>query len=118
MTPTPRCGTPPPGNGKDAGDDAKPKEKHRSAYDGKLYVEAYLKQQNQLADDAPQAIAQSVISGFETVNAARVQDTHQIKGMLANLVHKIDELDAKLSAASATGLNVAAKASAKSAHET
>ena len=103
---------------KDAGDDAKPKEKHRSAYDGKLYVEAYLKQQNQLADDDPQAIAQSVISGFETVNAARVQDTHQIKGMLANLVHKIDELDAKLSAASATGLNVAAKASAKSAHET
>ena len=71
MTPTPRCGTPPPGNGKDAGDDAKPKEKHRSAYDGKLYVEAYLKQQNQLADDDPQAIAQSVISGNVFFNGPR-----------------------------------------------
>ena len=74
--------------------------------DGKLYVEAFLKEQEQRADDEPQDLAQSILAsikatneGFEAANAARNEDIQLLKGMLSNLTHKVGQLELRMSQA-------------------
>ena len=61
--------------------------------DGKLYVETYIKQQDQLPDHRPQDIARSIISGFDAAGEARGEDTRALKNLVLNLVRKVDALD-------------------------
>ena len=61
--------------------------------DGKLFVEAYIKQQDQLPDDSSQNIARSILDGFDAAGSARSVDTRALKDLVLTLVHKLDALD-------------------------
>ena len=61
--------------------------------DGKLYVETYIKQQDQLPDHRPQDIARSILSGFDAAGEARGEDTRALKNLVLNLARKVDALD-------------------------
>ena len=69
--------------------------KPKNLYDGKLLVEAFLKQQDKLAPDTPQDIAASVLSGFEE---ARRRDDEQaaMKRTLGELGDRLEGVRTEL----------------------
>lgn len=65
-------------------------------YDGKSFVEAYLREQRKMAADSPQAIAVSIIDGFTRAEKKTAEETHVMKEMLSQLVAEVGQMKAGL----------------------
>jgi len=76
--------------------------KTKLAFDGKLFVQAYIKKQNKLAADDPQAVAAAIRDNFEALFKQREEEFLATKRLFSTLEVQVESLKRKVDYARGT----------------